>query len=945
MQTFKNSLRRAMRRGQAGQSLIILALGFIALIGFVGIVTDVSLLFVRYSSLRRAVDAAAVAAAGQFRRVADDLTVTGPGPDGTLGTSDDIIALTGDAASVAQLMLAARQFIEIYGLDPSDVLVETCRAQRINRDTFGNPIFVTPLVRDEEEERYEELCTNEELKLVRVTAQIDSPTVFLSLLGQPSVTLTESAISQTAVIDVVLIFDVSESMLEQTDYNDWAANGYNNIYIPPVVGGSDDADWANILYNNHVSHQTLFNTLAHTDAVTGLPTGVTTPGYYNLEPDGTPSTTDTLRTECRWFAWPSNSWNGSSVVPSSVKTLYLSVLPESVLRIHFANGYDAGIDQPSWRFYGFQPTYNYYGCCNDPDGNMEFDDLLCQSFKDARDAAESFLARLDFLRGDRVAFVTFDRSAQIIDPDGTGPQPSIIETERTLDPDGPGGPLTVGDDQYREGALEVLRRTIGVRAESNFYVDTDTNPDPLIVENDGRWDGLVDSADSDSSRTYADFNTAITETIFDFPVANACPFDQATMTPRYSGFTQMPDGTAAPSNYRLMRSVISGTTRSIVTTPWWFNDDMPTPAETTIIRRSYEYRASCSGTNMGGALAAGSNTLFNAGRREGAVWMMVLLSDGAAGASNPIIRTSGPDGTPDTDDDLLASGAQPFAQSASLNIPLRGTPPDLTDLTTPDLISPPAGYGSFGACPYGTDVKRGELLVDGTFPYCGDKAPPTRHFCYELAIVPDRQPLEVYPNCIETYDVDDYSRDWADWVGLANLDAVGSGGTSRTGEQLLPTIFTIGFGLRFVNETGCLPNIAANDNRTRWDCLRSNNPADYLGEELLRYIADVGDNFRMDDDYWQAYDGYATYSRPDLYPNRLPNGVQDPTDPDADWGSRNPCQLALDAAVAQGYGSRYEYSPIAPGDDCGNYFNAPTGAELNAVFNEIASRMFTRLTQ
>jgi len=44
MQTFKNSLRRAMRRGQAGQSLIILALGFIALIGFVGIVTDVSLL-------------------------------------------------------------------------------------------------------------------------------------------------------------------------------------------------------------------------------------------------------------------------------------------------------------------------------------------------------------------------------------------------------------------------------------------------------------------------------------------------------------------------------------------------------------------------------------------------------------------------------------------------------------------------------------------------------------------------------------------------------------------------------------------------------------------------------------------------------------------------------------------------------------------------------------
>ena len=31
--------------------------------------------------------------------------------------------------------------------------------------------------------------------------------------------------------------------------------------------------------------------------------------------------------------------------------------------------------------------------------------------------------------------------------------------------------------------------------------------------------------------------------------------------------------------------------------------------------------------------------------------------------------------------------------------------------------------------------------------------------------------------------------------------------------------------------------------------------ADYLGEELLRYIADVGDNFQIDNDYWQVRDG------------------------------------------------------------------------------------------
>lgn len=39
-----------LRSNQSGQALVILALGFIGLLGFVGIVTDVSLLLVRYST-------------------------------------------------------------------------------------------------------------------------------------------------------------------------------------------------------------------------------------------------------------------------------------------------------------------------------------------------------------------------------------------------------------------------------------------------------------------------------------------------------------------------------------------------------------------------------------------------------------------------------------------------------------------------------------------------------------------------------------------------------------------------------------------------------------------------------------------------------------------------------------------------------------------------------
>ena len=74
----------------------------------------------------------------------------------------------------------------------------------------------------------------------------------------------------------------------------------------------------------------------------------------------------------------------------------------------------------------------------------------------------------------------------------------------------------------------------------------------------------------------------------------------------------------------------------VLTVPNWYY--APPYNGTNARFRSYEFRASCAGTNIGGALAAGSATLFNEGRREGAVWIMVLLSDGAAGASNPISR-------------------------------------------------------------------------------------------------------------------------------------------------------------------------------------------------------------------------------------------------------------------------------------------------------------------
>jgi Flp pilus assembly protein TadG len=218
----KRIFKHMFRRGQTGQTLVILAFGFIVLLGFVGIVTDVSLLFVRYSTLRRAVDSAAVAAAGQLRRVAptaqDQADVADAASRGVTLTLDGVAY----ARNLATVNLAARQFVEFYGLSPSNVLVETCQTT---------------------DYKDAELCTSDQRKLVRVTAQVASPTVFLRLLGWGTVTLEASAISESAVLDVVLIMDVSESMTDTTTYADWEAVGKGARVLPPVLDKARDA-WA-----------------------------------------------------------------------------------------------------------------------------------------------------------------------------------------------------------------------------------------------------------------------------------------------------------------------------------------------------------------------------------------------------------------------------------------------------------------------------------------------------------------------------------------------------------------------------------------------------------------------------------------------------------------------------------------------------------------------------
>lgn len=959
------------QRSQSGQSIVILALGFMALLAFVGIVTDVSLMFVRYSTLRRAVDAASIAAAGQMRRTLDDPTAT----------EADI-----QADSYANMNLAARNFIELYGLDPDNVIVETCYSQNIELaenpvthrqdvplDHNGVPLYnysltgeidrtnnngINPAADESDRLDYEELCTRNELKLVRVTAQVNSPTIFLRLFGFRTITLQESAISQTAVLDVVLMLDVSESMLDETSYASYAGAGYNNLYFPPQLPSSDNTipqpDLVRFPWWTNTTGQDWDSYLRMSQSQIRTALSSTIPGYpstYLASLPSTPADANPIRTECQVQFYPSSAYRKYAISPTVYAEYVTAGLPVGTL--------DLGPDGMYYS-HGFVPAVDYFGCCNDPNGNGTFEDLVCQPFRGVRDAAEGFLERLDFVRGDRVAFVTFDRGAHLIDPDGANGdfQDGFIETLDDIAAPSVGG--------SRVGALNILQNQVGVRAEPSFYVDSDDN---------GTWDGYritgisqtrglttanvtIDGVSTDVNylpfaervsgncvaNTACDYyDNQLTYNLLESPVRGSCFVDGAYNDPRFSEFDYY--GTTSPGPSRYIFDT-DGTTPNTdykdhtlldeIITPSWLPDmGLAWDARVT----SYEVAAGCRGTNIAGSLEEASNAFYQYGRREGSVWIMVLLSDGAAGATNPVLRRTYPDPDTPTDpnsfDQSLPSspnlynditGISSYAPNETID-PLVFDDPPAYDVSgygaAPDARGTAHGgqyYGAYGLCPYGTDAHRdSELTRDPQFPFCSDLQPQSRTFCGGDNIQPNLRPVNFEPDssggyfdtnttmnpdgvpCEAIYDVDDYTRDWADFIGLAEF--TDSGSTNRGIEERLPLIFTIGFGLNFSEDPD----------------------ADALGEELLRYIADVGDNARLDNDYWQGVLG-----------DRIPNDpLADPLNPD--YGPRGDCEQPSGAAGT--------WAPLNETVSCGNYFNAQDSAALENVFNQIASRMFTRLAR
>jgi len=270
-------------------------------------------------------------------------------------------------------------------------------------------------------------------------------------------------------------------------------------------------------------------------------------------------------------------------------------------------------------------------------------------------------------------------------------------------------------------------------------------------------------------------------------------------------------------------------------------------------------------TNTGGAIRVATSTLAVQGRLRGAVWMMLLLSDGTPNATDPWGQFTGgfcppttwAAGRTYTVPGYLVNTAPsfPYAHSYCRRVNASdggaGNDPDLpyNQITRACLYVPAYVGGPLPKCAPGTTITDTERIVS-------------------LADPP------YYPR----YDAADYMRDQADYMSANGIVA-----------------FVIGLG----NEVS--------NNQRQWSTYKyiqsgganSTTREANAGERLLRYVSDAGSQPNT----WQCHSN--------------------------NW----------DAGQTEFTGN------AATDHHCGNYWFAAGGSSLQPIFDAIANRIFTRITQ
>lgn len=963
------------RRVPNGQSLVLIAIGFIALIAFVGIVTDVSLLFVRFNALRRAVDSAAIAVAGQIREGTD------------FGT----------------LNAVAQQHIQLQGnFDTQAVLVETCETDIFNYirtyieerglpantviTSYPDPVTGQPVdprrdvirgtgwlyqTRAAANKPYplSELCKLDPQKLVRVSAQLDSPTTFLALLGQRTVRLATSSLSQTAVLDVALVLDTSESMAQDTFNLQWQGD----YAVDPNPGGDNSEAlrrFKPFLPGGDPSDPLKYPGLNLEEPGNPEP-AIRSECYKPVYPRANPlveSTEDpvTQTSEGSYDTASNYAWGGCCNDPG---TQSHDGIPDPTTTgnplASTISAYNGAAD-PGWYLYddgftenpviqvdGVNPALNNKPSARmltgRPDGN--YSDLICQPFKQVRDAARRFINRLDFVRGDRLVLVTFAMDATAI-------RPTYVDSSTI--------PPVLLDKQT---AIRTLNFKVG-----------------LFIQPSGHQQLCITTANG-----LADNNT---------PYAENNPKDVV----------------------------------------------------------SYWTVAQCTSTNTGGAIYVARSALFNpAWVRNDAVHVMVLLSDGfpnrtpSAGVQGVFSNPTAPevdwlevrdtplpvDPTPGSEYDRFCvdTASADYATKPWLctnapawqynnRFPYQRTSPNEPQLPQWEdsrswgfcpwytfcrggIVDPDAGNGviptfdpkcstamnaGLGVYPSGSYNNPGPFYAPGRLepsaPFCVDNDPDSRHFCTDRlgranALADEGETGTALVFCDHRYDADDFARDQADAAGLLIYD------------EKLPTPgnFIAMFSVLFQKYLG---------NPDEYGRLAGVN--NILGVKFMRYMADAGDNGKIDNALQAWY--RKTHASPTTAPGGDPGkfgGLQadsqiiDSVCPTPGWtpgraiaGGLVACRVSGTGylryfgqqEIATKHGFQLDPDPCTPYDynnfydddgsdstsadgngplpydsaitsdfqkimrvSCGQYYYASEIEQVNKAFTDITGRLFTRLAR
>lgn len=185
---------KLFRKGEKGQVLVIVALTFTMLVAVIGLSIDMGYMYVSYARLRRAVDAAALAGSGEFKR----------------------------NYTAQRLQGAALQVLDINlnGVDTNDAntfptrLIETCDtvAAPFSWDLTDPDDLDLAVAKEKNDHPSQEVCTKPLKKIVRATIEQNIPTFFLTIVGIESYPIKVISLSEAATVDVVLAIDTSESM-------------------------------------------------------------------------------------------------------------------------------------------------------------------------------------------------------------------------------------------------------------------------------------------------------------------------------------------------------------------------------------------------------------------------------------------------------------------------------------------------------------------------------------------------------------------------------------------------------------------------------------------------------------------------------------------------------------------------------------------------------------